>query len=280
MYKENFTGQTFGNRKILRNYCVDEDWIKIGKKVPSDENKRKYKLGKCLNCGMVFPVLIKNVIHQPPKRCVFCSNIGNHHNITTNTNSWAVYDNQYAVINVLYHNKVISAQIDYDDYERTKQYIWRISKKKNKFYLLTGSKFKSTVTYLHKFILNQEIPEGYEIDHKDGNSLNNRKSNLRIVTRLENIQNTRERIDNQIGIRGISPDRNKTYKVDFAFNKQRYYFKNWNSLEEAVYCRKFAEEFFGLEMLKNNPKAMPYLTLSKSKQEEIYTYVIEQISRK
>ena len=277
MYREDFTGQTFGTRLIIKNFCDKEDWIKIGKKPPAQT--RKYRLAKCLNCGKESPVLMKNMIECPPKRCCFCSNIGNHSNVITNTNNWSVKDKD-AFLNVIYQGKVITAVIDKEDYERAKEKTWRISKKKNKFYLISGSKTKQNTIYLHKFILNEEPPVGYEIDHIDGNSLNNRKSNLRIITRLQNIQNSKERIDSQIGIRGISPDGHGGFTVDFCFNKNRIYVKPWKSLEEAVWCRKILEEYYGLEMLNNNPKAVPYLTLPVERQREIEQYVMSKISRK
>lgn len=42
--------------------------------------------------------------------------------------------------------------------------------------------------YLHRAIMG-DIPEGYEIDHINRNTLDNRKDNLRIVTRSQNLQN-------------------------------------------------------------------------------------------
>lgn len=41
--------------------------------------------------------------------------------------------------------------------------------------------------YLHRIIM--DAPEGMEVDHIDGNILNNRRTNLRIVSRCENGQN-------------------------------------------------------------------------------------------
>ena len=63
--------------------------------------------------------------------------------------------------------------------------------------------------------------------------------------------------------------------MDFSFNKNRFYFPHWKTLEEAVYCRKFAEEFFGLNMLNRNPIAQEYLTLSIQEQQEIKNIVLE-----
>ena len=37
---------------------------------------------------------------------------------------------------------------------------------------------------------------------------------------------------------------------------------------------KFLEEYFGMEILKNNPLASQYLTLDEEKQKEIYNIVV------
>lgn len=275
--REDFTGQIFNRRKIIRNYCVPSDWTKIGKPIPNDT--RKYRLSKCLNCGAIIPVLMKNVIERPPKRCCFCSNIRNTSTtIPSSTNTWVEYDT-YAVVNVLYHDDVVQAYISIEDYKLVSSRTWRISKKKNKYYLVSGSKANNDVVYLHRFIMRDyDIPDGYEVDHIDGNSLNNRRDNLRIVTRLQNIQNMSERIDSKLGIRGVSPDGHNRYTVDFSFNNKRYYFKPWDSLEDAVFCRSVVEELFSLEMIKRNPKAKLIDKPSLQRQEEIRNYVLSKIS--
>ena len=59
-----------------------------------------------------------------------------------------------------------------------------INNKKNKRYRLN--------TYIHKLVAEYfigERPEGYVIDHIDGNYLNNRVDNLRYVTQKENVNN-------------------------------------------------------------------------------------------
>ena len=194
------TGQRFGNRIIVQDSCVDDDWLKLGLKIPG--RKDKYKLTQCLNCGSILPCEISNLHRQPPKRCVFCSNIGNHSKVDTYANSWAVYD-EYAVCNIFYNREIVSAYIDAQDYDKACKYIWRISKKRQKYYVVSGSFKKGTQVYLHNLAYG-ECPDGLEIDHIDGNSLNNRRSNLRLVSRQENIDNQRAtRIDNQIGIRGV-----------------------------------------------------------------------------
>ena len=48
---------------------------------------------------------------------------------------------------------------------------------------------KTKTGYIHRFVweaFNGKIPDGFEIDHIDGNPANNRLSNLRLLTREEN----------------------------------------------------------------------------------------------
>lgn len=267
----NYINQIFGRRLVIKNECEKSDWEKLGLRVPTRPDR--YLLTKCLNCGNILPCEISNLKRQPPKRCVFCSNIGNHSNVDTNTNAWVVYDS-YAVCNVNYGNEVVSFYIDKQKYDDAKKYVWRISKKKQKYYVISGSFKKGTAIYLHDFVYGKHA-DGLEIDHIDGNSLNNRISNLRVVTHQGNVDNIRAtRIDNQIGIRGVVYNKaGRSYHVDFHFHGKRFYTKEWNTISEAVWCRKCFEDYFGLELVVNNPIAKEYDVLDDVTKHSIQQYV-------
>ena len=55
---------------------------------------------------------------------------------------------------------------------------------------------------MHRLILG--CPDGFFVDHKDGNGLNNRRSNLRIATVAENNRNSKFRKNNTSGYKGVS----------------------------------------------------------------------------
>jgi len=76
------------------------------------------------------------------------------------------------------------ALVDDEDYERLKGYSWWLSGWGYAGYRLTGGK----TMYLHKSII--PVPKGMEIDHINGNKLDNRKQNLRVCTRSQNVANT------------------------------------------------------------------------------------------
>jgi len=201
-------------------------------------------------------------------------------------NQWTELDDCY-ILDIRFKDKIITTIIDKEDYERASKRSWRAVRKKNKYYVESGEFYANNFIYLHKFILNQNYPKGYEIDHKNGNSLDNRKENLRIVTRQENIINTNVRCDSEIGIRGVSkfiPHWCKNelhpvyrYKCDFYYKKLRFMFRDWETLEEAVYCRKCAEDFFNIEVLNRNERAKQFDTLDNETKNFIKMYTESKI---
>lgn len=89
-------------------------------------------------------------------------------------------------------------KIDKEDYHLIENYkIYACKLGNNKLYLIRNDK-----KWLHRLILNK-CPKGMVIDHIDGNTLNNQRSNLRITTHSENIKNTNKRKFNEEDILNI-----------------------------------------------------------------------------
>jgi hypothetical protein len=84
-------------------------------------------------------------------------------------------------------------------------------------------------------------PEEKQIDHIDGNKLNNKISNLRLANHRQNSFNRKKRKDNTSGITGVvwNKDRKKWMsKIENGGFKNLGYF---NSFDEAVAVRMAAE---------------------------------------
>lgn len=93
------------------------------------------------------------------------------------------------------------AVIDAADAERVCAYKWHAHFNGRNVYAVRDVRRngKRTTVKLHKFLT------GYErTDHRNGNGLDNRRSNLRAVTTGENIQNSRRRSDNTAGFKGVA----------------------------------------------------------------------------
>jgi hypothetical protein len=98
-----------------------------------------------------------------------------------------------------------------------------------------SGKNKRQSYWLHRFLLN--IKPGFEVDHIDHNGLNNCRSNLRIVTRGQNMQNRKGAMkkNKSSGIRGVSWDKKiKRWVVTLKVDGVKYHFGCYKDLDEAT----------------------------------------------
>ena len=78
-----------------------------------------------------------------------------------------------------------------EDYERARKHFWHARVVTSRHvYARTYMRSKGRHIHLHHFIIREEISEGYVVDHIDGNTLNNARENLRVVTKTENQLNS------------------------------------------------------------------------------------------
>jgi hypothetical protein len=200
-------------------------------------------------------------------------------------NEWTEQDDCYELQIQYKNDEYRSTYIDKDDYIRTSKKQWRTSHKGvngSKIYVISGSPAKKNMLYLPYFILKIKPKKGLEIDHLDGNSLNNKKDNLKLVSRLENIQNTSVRRDNTTsGIRGVSFDKfHNVWVVDFSFNKRRYYVKWFKIKEEAIYLRYLFEKHYNLNIMSKlkfyNKILESFTRINRNEIEEYFEYAIQR----
>lgn len=97
------------------------------------------------------------------------------------------------------------ALIDDEDYERIIQYHWYADKHGYTYYARRS--FNNKHDYLHRFIMNAK--PGEQIDHLDGNGLNDQKYNLRIVNNSQNHMNSKKHLDGLNKYKGISWNKRK-----------------------------------------------------------------------
>lgn len=72
---------------------------------------------------------------------------------------------------------------------------------------------------LHRLIM--KAPRDKQVDHINGNGLDNRKVNLRLCTRSQNAANTNKYVRNKSGYKGVSWDKSKNkWKAQITKNKK------------------------------------------------------------
>jgi hypothetical protein len=74
-----------------------------------------------------------------------------------------------------------------------------------------------------------------EIDHIDGDSLNNNRSNLRAATRAQNSQNRSKQKNNASGIKGVSLDKRRSkWLAQIQSDGTHYYLGRFDTKEDAA----------------------------------------------
>lgn len=98
---------------------------------------------------------------------------------------------------------------------------------------------RNTLVHLHRVLLC--APEGLEVDHKDGDGLNNRRSNIRLASRRENQRNQRRNTSNSSGVKGVSFYKSRAkWHARIKRDGKRFHLGFFASLEEAASAYKQA----------------------------------------
>ena len=96
---------------------------------------------------------------------------------------------------------------------------------------------RTTVPYhqLLTILRGINIPDVSVIDHIDGNSDNNKRDNIRVVTQSINCKNTRMKKNNTSGVTGINwNEASNSYVVRKQIKGTRVYLGHRNTLQEAI----------------------------------------------
>jgi len=94
------------------------------------------------------------------------------------------------------------AIVDDEDYEWLMGYKWRVKERHNNWYAYGIVDGRDTM--MHRYIMSAE--KGVFVDHKSGDGLDNRRSNLRLCTNTQNQQN-------QHRVRGVSKYKGVSWNV-------------------------------------------------------------------
>lgn len=148
------------------------------------------------------------------------------------------------------------AIVDDEDYKQVSQYKWCTSKQPNgRFYAIRNISYKETngkhkMESMHEFILGKPLP-GFEIDHKNRNGLDNKRSNLRICTRSFNNANSLKRKQENRGskykgVKLMKDERRKKWFARLQINGKvinlGYFYKE---MEAAQAYNEAAKMYFG-----------------------------------
>lgn len=176
--------------------------------------------------------------------------------------------------------KNLVAQIDECDCDLISKYTWHSATSKRsspyantRIFYNDGSS-KSYITSMHRLIMGCTFGDGRFVDHIDGNGLNNKRDNLRFVTRSQNAVNRKNKTNKISKYFGVSSViRGRKTKVKYWTASVRFmgqmvfhgYYKSENDAalafnEEVV---KYYGNFAKLNTIDYNTKEETKILLEK-----------------
>ena len=184
---------------------------------------------KCSECGKEF---FRNGKFNKTKN-YFCSKECYHKSRVVKDIIFT--EKNYAFIRLKKNDKTFDVLFDKDDIQKLNKFKWHLHlrKKDMRYDVCTnshGSHSKRSYINMARYIMN--CPDDKVIDHINRNTLDNRKSNLRICTIYENNQN---KGNNSSGCVGVVWDksRNKWY-----VQHKGKYIGRFSNLEDAINAKQ------------------------------------------
>ena len=143
--------------------------------------------------------------------------------------------------------KTYTVLLSDEDYDRVSSIPWHVMVTHGvPYFIHTYGKTRERQKYLlHRFIVGAK--KGDIVDHKNGNTLDNQRENLRICSSVNNSQNSKKHSDNRSGYKGVRFHKpSGLYNACIRVNRKHISLGYYRTPEEAheAYCEA-AELYFG-----------------------------------
>lgn len=141
------------------------------------------------------------------------------------------------IIPIKSKGEIYNVLIDEEDFDKVSEFNWCIQHQTHTKYCITNIYYdgegKWTGLQLHRFLMGLENGDKRMINHKDGNGLNNMRSNLEICDNKYNTQsiNTKK----NFGYIYVEKDRLKKYRASVTINKKLYCKRFYTNEESQAY---------------------------------------------
>jgi hypothetical protein len=129
------------------------------------------------------------------------------------------------------------ATVDDEDFELLCRHEWYSSPCGGKMYASRSNwKKKPSTIRMHRVITN--AAPGQYVDHINGNTLDNRRANLRLCTQSQNLMNKRKMSNNTSGVSGVTWDKSKgKWQVTIRANFKNHFIGRYDTIAEATKAR-------------------------------------------
>ncbi len=129
------------------------------------------------------------------------------------------------------------ALVDDEDFETLNKYKWHYSRYsphfENGYAKRRNPNGKPALIRMQHMIL--PLKKGYMVDHKNGNGLDNRRENLRLVTKSQNMMNCGLQRNNKSGYKGVCwHESNKKWRAQIFVNGRQYFLGLFKNKKDAA----------------------------------------------
>jgi hypothetical protein len=133
--------------------------------------------------------------------------------------------------------------VDDDVFDQVKDYRWSHIRSCGKSYAMRLGGVHGV--YMHRLIAN--TPKGLHTDHINGDGLDNRRQNLRVCTRSQNLHYSKEKFSNNTtGFRGVHLRKKGYIFSKIRVNGKRIHLGSFKTKESAAEAYKAASiKYFG-----------------------------------
>ena len=152
------------------------------------------------------------------------------------------------------------ATIDEEDYELISKHRWYVDicprvKGCLCYARIKTDKHNPKAIYMHRLILGIHKSSIPWVDHIDHNGLNNSKSNLRLVSKKENLRNMRPQIGRSSIFKGVALEKSRNnWKASIRINgKGKNLGRFKTEIEAALQYDKYAKLYWGKYAYLNFP---------------------------
>ena len=141
------------------------------------------------------------------------------------------------------------ALVDIEDFQELNKWKWHVG---NRGYAVRHLKDSNRIKiFMHRVII--DAPIGKEVDHINQDRLDNRKDNLRVCTRQENLMNQKMSKINTSGYKGVSYyKKDNRYESRIGFNNKVIYLGRFHTGQDAAIAYNVAAKNYYGEFARLN----------------------------
>jgi hypothetical protein len=123
--------------------------------------------------------------------------------------------------------------VDIEDISKIFNQSWHIFKSRGNIYVRGWDKISRKKVFMHRIIMGVTDPK-VQVDHINGDTLDNRKENLRIVNNSQNMMNKGLSKANRSGYKGVSLTSLGKWIATIRANNSKIYLGCFDTAEEAA----------------------------------------------